>query len=201
MFTGLIEEVGRVVAVRGHGPRTRLQITAPHTAKKIRSGESVAVNGCCLTLSAHRGDQLTFDLLKETLDRTNLKLLRRQSRVNLERSLSPESLRGFGGHFVQGHIDCTSRIVAFKKSGGDHCLEIELPAQFAHYIVSKGSIAINGISLTVAEVLPKSFVVWIIPYTKRHTNLDRAQAGDLLNIEFDILAKYVERMLSRYTAK
>ena len=194
MFTGLIEEVGSVVMVRDRG--AQLQIAAPHIAKKIRNGDSIAVNGCCLTLSAHRGDQLAFDLLKETLDCTNLKLLRRQSRVNLERSL-PAGGR-FGGHFVQGHIDCTSRIVAFKKKGGgDHRLEIELPAEFAHYVVRKGSIAINGISLTVGEVLAKSFVVWIIPYTKRHTNLDRAQAGDLLNIEFDILAKYVERMLSR----
>ena len=195
MFTGLIEEVGNVVMVRAPDRGAQLQIAAPHTAKKIRSGDSIAVNGCCLTLSAHRGDQLAFDLLKETLDCTNLKLLRRQSRVNLERSLSAGGR--FGGHFVQGHIDCTSRIVAFKKSGGDHRLEIELPAKFAHYVVRKGSIAINGISLTVADVLAKSFVVWIIPYTKRHTNLDRAQAGDLLNIEFDILAKYVERMLSR----
>ena len=196
MFTGLIEEVGSVVMVRARDRGAQLQIAAPHIAKKIRNGDSIAVNGCCLTLSAHRGDQLAFDLLKETLDCTNLKLLRRQSRVNLERSL-PAGGR-FGGHFVQGHIDCTSRIVAFKKKGGgDHRLEIELPAECAHYVVRKGSIAINGISLTVAEVLAKSFVVWIIPYTKRHTNLDRAQAGDLLNIEFDILAKYVERMLSR----
>jgi riboflavin synthase len=102
---------------------------------------------------------------------------------------------------VQGHIDCTSRIFAFQESRGDHRLEVELPTEFAHYVVSKGSIAINGISLTIAEVLPKSFAVWIIPYTKRHTNLDRAQVGDLLNLEFDILAKYVERMLSRYTPK
>jgi riboflavin synthase len=199
MFTGLIEEVGSVVMVRTGDRGAQLQIAAPHTAKKIRSGESVAINGCCLTLSAHRGDQLTFDLLKQTLDCTNLKLLRRQSRVNLERSLLVGGR--FGGHFVQGHIDCTSRIVAFKKSGGDHRLEIKLPPEFAHYVVSKGSIAINGISLTVAEVLAESFVVSIIPYTKRHTNLDRAQAGDLLNIEFDILAKYVERMLSRRTQK
>jgi riboflavin synthase len=97
---------------------------------------------------------------------------------------------------VQGHIDCVSRIVAFQKEGPDFRLEVELPAEFAQYVVSKGSIALNGISLTVAEALPKSFVVWIIPYTKRHTNLDRARAGDPANVEFDILAKYVERLLA-----
>ena len=98
---------------------------------------------------------------------------------------------------MQGHVDCVAPIVAFGESGLDFRLEIELPGQFAHYIVSKGSIAVNGISLTIAEVLPASFVVWIIPHTKRHTNLDHARGGDLLNLEFDILAKYVERMLAR----
>ncbi len=107
----------------------------------------------------------------------------------------------FGGHFVQGHVDCVSPIIAFQKKGADFRLEIELPDEFAHYVASKGSISVNGISLTVAEVLPKSFVVWIIPYTKRHTNLNRAKAGDLVNLEFDILAKYVERMLSRRALK
>jgi riboflavin synthase len=197
MFTGLIEEVGSVVAIRVGDRGTQLQIAAPHTAGKIRSGDSVAVNGCCLTLSARRGRQFTFDLLDETLDRTNLKTLRRRSPVNLERALPADGR--LGGHFVQGHVDCASRILAFNKSAGDHRLEVELPAEFAHYVASKGSIAVNGISLTVAEVLPKSFVAWIIPHTKRHTNLDHTKAGDLLNLEFDILAKYVEKMLSRRT--
>jgi riboflavin synthase len=196
MFTGLIEEVGIVMALRAGDRGTQLEIAAPHTAGKIRSGDSVAVNGCCLTLSARRGKHLNFDLLNETLDRTNLKTLRRRSPVNLERALPADGR--FGGHFVQGHIDCTSRIFVFQKYRRDHRLEIELPAEFAHYVASKGSIAVNGISLTVAEVLPESFVVWIIPHTKRHTNLHRAQVGDLLNLEFDILAKYVERMLSRH---
>jgi riboflavin synthase len=189
MFTGLVEEVGTVLWIGG----TQLQIAAPRIAKEIRAGDSVAVNGCCLTVSAHRGDQLTFDLLGETLDRTNLKTLRLESPVNLERALTAGG--HIGGHFVQGHIDCTARILALEKSGANHRLEIELPTEFAHYVTSKGSIAINGISFTVAEVLPKSFAVWIIPHTKRHTNLERAQVGDSLNIEFDILAKYIERML------
>lgn len=194
MFTGLIEEVGSVVWIRASARGTKLQLAAPHIAKNIRTGDSVAVNGCCLTLRAHRGHKLSFDLLEETLDRSNLKTLRRQSPVNLERPLPADGR--FGGHFVQGHIDCASRILALDESGGDYRLEIELPAEFAHYVASKGSVAVNGISLTVADVLPKSFAVLIIPYTKHHTNLDRAQAGDSVNLEFDILAKYVERMLS-----
>jgi len=207
MFTGLIEEVGEVIAVRAGARGTQLrpqvastrrgsalQITAPRIAKKSRNGDSVAVNGCCLTLTSRRGNRLTFDLLEETIARTTFKKLRRSDRVNLERALPVEGR--LGGHFVQGHIDCVSRIVAFEKKGPDFRLEVELPAGFAQYVACKGSIALNGISLTVADVFPKSFVAWIIPYTKRHTNLDRAQAGDLLNVEFDILAKYVERVLA-----
>jgi riboflavin synthase len=195
MFTGLIEEVGSVIAVRASDRGTQLQIAAPRIAKKTSNGDSVAVNGCCLTIRSRRRDQLTFDLLEETIGRTNLKVLRPDTPVNLEPALSADGR--FGGHLVQGHVDCASPILAFEELAGDDRLEVQLPAQFAHYVVSKGSIAVNGISLTVAEVLPKSFVVWIIPHTKRHTNLDRAKAGDLMNLEFDILAKYVERMLSR----
>ena len=194
MFTGLIEEVGTVVAMRTNGGGARLQIAAPRTAKQARSGESIAVNGCCLTLTSRRGDRLTFDLLEETIARTNLNRLRQNSPVNLEGALRAQGR--LGGHFIQGHLDCVSPIVAFGKSGADFRLEIELPHEFAHYVASKGSIAINGISLTVSEVIPKSFAVWIIPYTKRHTNLNRARAGDLVNLEFDIIAKYVERMVS-----
>jgi riboflavin synthase len=124
-------------------------------------------------------------------------MLRRGSGVNLERALRTDGR--LGGHFVQGHVDCTSRVISFEQIGGDHCLEIELPAEFARYVACKGSIAIDGISLTIAEVSPMSFVVWIIPHTKRHTNLDHAEAGTLVNLEFDILAKYVERIISART--
>jgi riboflavin synthase len=199
MFTGLIEEVGTVTSTRERERNKQLQIVAPRIAKKIRIGESVAVNGCCLTLSAHRGDQLTFDLLEETLARTNLKMLKRDSAVNLERALRTDGR--LGGHFVQGHVDCTSRVISFRQTGGDHRLEVGLPAEFARYVACKGSIAIDGISLTIAEVSPMSFVVWIIPHTKRHTNLDRAEAGDVVNLEFDILAKYVERIISARAPK
>jgi riboflavin synthase len=199
MFTGLIEDVGRVVAAHATKHRTQLQIAAPRTAKQVRAGQSIAVNGCCLTLTSRRGNRLSFDLLEETIARTNLKALRPNSRVNLERALRADGR--LGGHFVQGHVDCVSRIMAFDKKGADFRLEVELPKAFAPYVASKGSIAVNGISLTVADVLPKSFVVWIIPYTKRHTNLDRANPGDLINLEFDILAKYVERMVAPLVVK
>jgi riboflavin synthase len=178
---------------------TQLQVTAPNLARETAVGGSVAVNGCCLTVSSQREDQLTFDLLEETLDRTNLKQLRRDSRVNLEHALVAGS--SLGGHFVQGHIDCSSKVISFERAGSDHRLELDLPADFAHYTAYKGSIAINGISLTIAELLPKSFAVFIIPHTKRHTNIDIVQPGDLLNVEFDILAKYVERMLARYAPR
>jgi riboflavin synthase len=194
MFTGLIEEIGTVVTVRARDHGTELQIAAPGTAKDVNPGESIAVNGCCLTLNSCRGDLLTFDLLEETIARSNLHDLRQNSPINLERALRADGR--VGGHFVQGHVDCVAAIVAFAAKGADFRLELELPENFKHYVASKGSIAVNGISLTVAEVLPKSCVVWIIPYTKLHTNLNRATPGDLVNLEFDILAKYVERMLA-----
>ena len=194
MFTGLIEEVGTIVAVRPRDHGTELQIAAPGTAKHVNPGESIAVNGCCLTLTSCRGDCLTFDLLEETIARSNLRVLRQDSPVNLERALLADGR--VGGHFVQGHVDCVSRIIAFDRKGADFRLEVELPENSKHYVVSKGSITVNGISLTVAEVLSRSFAVWIIPYTKRHTNLDGATIGDLVNLEFDILAKYVERMVA-----
>jgi riboflavin synthase len=199
MFTGLIEEVGTVVAVRARDHGTKLQIAGPGTAKHVNPGESIAVNGCCLTLSSRRGDRLTFDLLKETIACTNLNDLRQNSPVNLERALRADGR--VGGHFVQGHVDCVAPIIAFDTKGADFRLEVELPENSRHYVASKSSIAVNGISLTVAEVLPRSFAVWIIPYTKRHTNLDRATIGDLVNLEFDVLAKYVERMVTPSVTK
>jgi riboflavin synthase len=199
VFTGLIEEVGKVVATRTSDYGTKLEVVAPRIARNAQTGESIAVNGCCLTLTSRRSDRLSFDLLEETIGRTNLKQLRQNSRLNLERALRADGR--LGGHFVQGHVDCVSRIIAFDKQGADFRLEVELPENFRHYVASKGSITVNGISLTVAEVLPRSFAVWIIPHTKRHTNLDRATTGDLVNLEFDILAKYVERMVAPSVTK
>jgi riboflavin synthase len=194
MFTGLIEEVGRVLWIRAADHGIQLEITAPRIAAQARTGESIAINGCCLTVTAHRAEQVTFDLLEETLDRTNLRQARRETLVNLERPLRPDG--NVGGHFVQGHVDCAARILAFEETGKDCRLEVELPPEFAHYVAYKGSIAVNGISLTVADVGPASFTVWIIPHTKRSTNLQAAEVGQQVNLEFDILAKYVERMLA-----
>jgi riboflavin synthase len=195
MFTGLIEEVGTVVALRANGEAKRLEIAAPQLAGGIRVGDSVAINGCCLTATSRDGDRLTFDVLQESLDRTNLKSLHPESRVNLELALSAGAR--LGGHFVQGHVDCAAPILALDETGADLRLEIELPPEFAQYVAYKGSIAVNGISLTVAEVSPKSFAVWIIPHTRTETNLATARLGDLVNLEFDLLAKYVERLLDR----
>jgi riboflavin synthase len=199
MFTGLIEDVGKVVAALATEHGVQLEIGAPSTAKQVRAGQSIAVNGCCLTLTSRRGDRLTFDLLEETIARTNLRDLQPNNPVNLERALRADGR--LGGHFVQGHVDCVSRIIGFDRKGADFRLEVELPERFARYAASKGSIAVNGISLTVADVFPKSFVAWIIPYTKRHTNLDCAKPVDLVNLEFDILAKYVERVVAPLVVK
>ena len=197
MFTGLIEEVGSVLGSDATDRSTRLQVVAPRLAEKVQIGDSIAVNGCCLTVTNRRTEELSFDLLAETLDRTNLKALRQESRVNLERALAADGR--LGGHFVQGHVDCAARIVALEENGADYRLEVELPADFARYVAHKGSIAVNGISLTVAEVSENSFAVWIIPHTRSQTNLDTARAGDLVNLEFDLIAKYLERMVPRHS--
>jgi len=199
MFTGLIEEIGNVVAVYVDGGSSRLEVAAPGIRATVQPGDSVAVNGCCLTLSTPGENALGFDLLGETLQRTNLGALAAGSRVNLERALG--SGARLGGHFVQGHIDCATPIIALEEKGADLRLEVELPAEFARYVASKGSIALDGISLTVAEVLPRSFVVWIIPHTRAQTNLGSARVGDRVNLEFDLLAKYVERMLDQRVAR
>ena len=195
MFTGLIEEVGTVVALQAQGDAAQLRLVAPKVSGGTTLGASVAVNGCCLTVTARDDDQLTFDLLQETLSRTNLNRLATGDRVNLERAVAAGA--PLGGHFVQGHIDCTARIVGLEERGADLRIEVELPAEYARYVVGKGSIAVNGISLTVAEVSPESFAVWIIPHTRSETNLGAVKTGDLVNLEFDLLAKYVERMIGR----
>ncbi len=193
MFTGLIEEIGLVRGLRATEGGTQLLLSAPAISPGLRIGDSVAVNGSCLTITAIRGQDLAFDLLVETLNRTNLGALRPESPVNLERALAVSDR--LGGHFVQGHVDGTVRVLSFEGRGADHRLELALPAEGAQYLVAKGSVALNGISLTIAELLPQSFVVWIIPHTRRQTNLSALQPNDRLNIEFDLLAKYVERLL------
>lgn len=193
MFTGLIEEVGRVRWILATERSTQLRITAPKISQELQPGDSVAVNGCCLTVIAICDEDITFDLLQETMARTNFRDLAVESPVNLERALAATAR--IGGHFVQGHIDCTAPVLSFDAQGADYRLEVELPANFARYTVEKGSIALDGISLTIAELRPASFVVWIIPHTCKETNLKELQSGCLLNVEFDLLAKYVERFV------
>jgi riboflavin synthase len=192
MFTGLIEEIGSVLWIGATDRGTQLQLSAPGIAGNVRTGDSISVNGCCLTVASREDEQITFDLLEETLVRTNFGALKRGNVVNLERALAADAR--LGGHFVQGHIDCAAPIIDFAES--DSRLEIALPEDRARYVAEKGSIAVNGISLTVAEVKPASFVTWIIPHTRCSTNLKNAQQRDLVNLEFDILAKYVERMVA-----
>jgi riboflavin synthase len=199
MFTGLIEGVGTVAGLRSNGDGNRLEIAAPALATRVDVGDSVAINGCCLTVASREGNRLIFDVLQESLARTNLGKLQPESTVNVELALIAGA--HLGGHFVQGHVDCAAPILALEQKGADFRLEIELPREFARYVAYKGSIAVDGISLTVAEVLPDSFAVWIIPHTKAQTNLAQATTGQFVNLEFDLLAKYVERMLDRRTVR
>ena len=194
MFTGLVEETGALIALERTKVGAHLTLRAPLVADDARLGDSIAVNGTCLTVVARDGEKLGFDLLEETLVRTNLGALHEGAAVNLERALAANAR--LGGHFVQGHIDCTAGVLALEPHGADHRIEIALPAEFAHLVVVKGSIAVDGISLTVAEVREASFIVWIIPHTLAQTNLRTRRAGDRVNLEFDLLAKYLDRMLA-----
>jgi riboflavin synthase len=194
MFTGLVEETGELLSLERSAAGARLTVRAPLVTQDVRIGDSVAVNGCCLTVTIHEGQTLAFDLLGETLARTNLGRLAPGAPVNLERALAAHAR--LGGHFVQGHVDTTSAVLSLEQVKADYRLEIALPRQFARYVAFKGSIAIDGISLTVAEVHEASFVVWIIPHTFAVTNLRAKKADDLVNLEFDLLAKYVERIVS-----
>jgi riboflavin synthase len=195
MFTGLVEELGEVVSLeRLPSGGVQLTLRAPLVAPDAQLGDSVAVNGCCLTVAAKPDGLLRFDLLQETLSRTSLGGVQPGGGVNLERALKAGGR--LGGHFVQGHVDCTARIVAMEPKGADLRLEVALPEGGAPYLVEKGSVAVDGISLTVAAVCAQSFVLWIIPHTLERTNLGRLRVGDLVNLEYDLLAKYVERMLA-----
>ncbi|MDW8052825.1 MAG: riboflavin synthase [Armatimonadota bacterium] len=192
MFTGLIEATGVVEAIQFSAEGgARLAIRA----FPMQVGESLAVNGVCLTVQHAEGDTLFFDAVPETLRRTNLGDLRVGDLVNLERPLTPQSR--LGGHFVQGHVDTTARLVEVREEGNAHVLKFQLEdSQYMRYIVPKGSIAVDGISLTVVDVGEDWFTVWIIPHTWQVTNLRHKPIGARVNIETDILARYVERLLS-----
>lgn len=191
MFTGLIEEVGNVVSMEAP-TEPFLCIEAPKIAATSAVGDSIAINGCCLTIVKIANNQIDCDLLQETMRCTNLWELSPGDSVNCEASLVVGDR--FGGHLVQGHIDTTAQVVSTSFVGNDFRLEVEIPSGFSQYLISKGSVALNGVSLTVAELKEHSFVVWIIPHTLEKTNLGSLQAGKNVNLEFDVLAKYVERM-------
>jgi riboflavin synthase len=192
MFTGLVESIGRVRSLDRRGDAARLTLETP-LAAGLSLGESLAVNGCCLTVTSTDGDSACFDLLGETLARTNLGGLAPGDRVNLERALRADGR--FGGHFVQGHIDTTTEVLSAETKGADLNLIIALPEAGARYLIEKGSIAVNGVSLTVASLGEDRFGLWIIPHTLQETNLGDLRAGSPVNLEYDMLAKYAERQL------
>jgi riboflavin synthase len=194
MFTGIVEEVAQVQWLRRTTKTVQLLITSRY-GKRVKRGDSISVNGCCLTVTSHRDDQIGFELLEETLDRSNLHGLKPGASVNIERAMRASAR--IDGHLVQGHVDCVGTVSGMEAKGGDHRLEVLFPPDFSHYIAFKGSICINGVSLTVAEAGESSLVCWIIPFTFENTNLRHLQSGEMVNLEFDILAKYVERMLVR----
>lgn len=193
MFTGLVEEAGCCEWLRIGGSGARLAVRAPVIAATVDIGDSVAVNGCCLTVTRTAETVMEFDLLVETLRRTNLESLVPGAVVNLERSLAVGAR--LGGHFVQGHVDTTTAVRSVARQGADIRLDFEMPAEFACYLAYKGSVAINGVSLTVAEVGADTFTVWIIPHTASATNLGVLEAGRMVNLECDMLAKYTARIL------
>ena len=193
MFTGIIEETGAVEEVKESASGLSLTIAPQRVAEGLKIGDSLAVNGCCLTVVEIQGKRLRFDLLRETWERTNLQFLTRGALVNLERPLRADGR--LDGHFVTGHIDGLGKIARWERSGADHVLEIAPPSELMRYVVHKGSIAIDGISLTVAAVNKTSFTVWIIPHTYEVTALRELKVGDAVNLETDILGKYVEKFV------
>jgi riboflavin synthase len=192
VFTGLVEEVGRVVSVE-QGPLCRLVISADRVREGTRVGESVSVNGVCLTVNELDGGELTFYAMPETLSRTALGELAERSPVNLERAMSPE--RRFGGHIVQGHVDAVGEVLEVYAEGGAQIWAFRAPEAVLRYAVEKGSICVDGISLTVVAVLDDSFTVSILPQTLANTNLNELRVGGRVNLEADVIAKYVERLL------
>jgi riboflavin synthase len=193
MFTGIIEETGTVESFSQGPAAWRLRVGARAVRDGLRDGDSVAVNGCCLTAVGSDAGGVSFDVLEETRRLTNLGGLAPGSRINLERSLRADAR--LGGHFVTGHIDGTGEVEVIERRGPDHFLRVTGPAGCGRLLVHKGSVAVDGISLTVAKVDGDSFAAWIIPHTMEATNLSGRRAGDTVNLEFDMLGKYVEKLL------
>jgi riboflavin synthase len=196
MFTGIVEELGTVEALdQLDGDAARLRIQGPIVTKDARHGDSIAVNGCCLTVVDVENDSFTADVMRETLRRTSLGALGNGSPVNLERAVAAHAR--LGGHIVQGHVDGTGRIVRREPAEHWDVVTIEAPPEILRYVAAKGSIAVDGVSLTVVGVddASSTFTVSLIPTTLELTVLGRNQAGDTVNLEVDVIAKYVERLL------
>lgn len=193
MFTGLVESNGIITGFDQNEIGATLQVDIPFK-EQISMGESIAVNGCCLTVSGLTPEGASFNLLKETLNVTALINLKKGKTVNLERAIAAG--QRFGGHFVTGHVDSVSEIINYEKMGDDHRLDIKIPSDKNHLLVHKGSISIDGISLTVAEIDEDNLrlTCWITPHTHSNTNLIHATNGDLVNLEFDLIAKHLERI-------
>jgi riboflavin synthase len=197
MFTGIVEEVGTVRAVDERGGVVEVWIGAHRLLGDLLAGGSIAVNGCCLTATSVATGSFACELTTETLERTVFRDLRAGDMVNLERPLRPDGR--FEGHIVQGHVDGVGRIVAMRSLGASAEMTIEPPPDLDRYIVDKGSVAVGGVSLTVARRQAGRFTAALIPYTLRHTNLGSARPGDRVNLEVDVIAKYVERLLAPRT--
>ena len=193
MFTGIVEELGVVEALEDQGDAVRLTVRGPQVTVDARPGDSVSVNGCCLTVAEREGETFTADVMRETLDKTTLGALERGARVNLERAVTPADR--LGGHIVQGHVDGTGSVVRRTPSQHWEVVAVSLPTGLSRYVVAKGSVAVDGVSLTVVEVADDTFTVSLIPETLARTTLGAKQPGDPVNVEVDVLAKYVERLL------
>jgi len=193
MFTGIIEELGRVREIERRGEGARLVIEARTVTDGTNEGDSIAVNGVCLTALDVRRDSFAADGSRETLQRSTLGLLRAGSFVNLERAVTPATR--LGGHIVQGHVDARGKFLGAEEHGGSWTVRVACPAEVARYLVFKGSVAVEGISLTVAALAEDHFEVAVIPKTWAVTNLSHLRPGDAVNLEADIIAKYVERIL------
>jgi riboflavin synthase len=193
VFTGIIEEVGTVGAIRTGPQGATLTIRAPHIGPSVKIGESVAVNGVCLTAARVMGDEFTCDLSVETLRRSSLRQVRAGAIVNLERALALGDR--LGGHMVQGHVDGVGNLASSVPSGEGWDMEFTFPQELERFLVQKGSIAVDGISLTIASLGNRSFKVAVIPHTYRASNLGRLKIGDPVNLETDLLGKYFERFI------
>lgn len=193
MFTGIVEGVGKVVSFEEKKAAWLLKLQAPEfIAETLSDGDSLACNGCCLTLIGRDANELSFELLEETIRLTSFEGVKAGTKINLERPLAANAR--LGGHFVSGHIDVRSKVEVFEQKGKNFYLKVAVPKEFSKYVVYKGSVAIDGISLTIAEANADSLAVWLIPHTLEVTNLSDCEAGKYVNLEFDLLVKYVEKI-------